>query len=204
MMNKKSVLSVIYGIAVFAAFISAVALLYGAIELLRNTSFYGRTYDDEGYVNNNYYAGKIFHEFQVPLGSFLLVTAIVAIVGSICSLFAVYGKKDLVKKVSLCTVCAVVLVAVVFLVAGVCVWNTYYHGSFDGSDTYPSSPALITSGRAAGFAIYSAYMTSMVQLLAIFVVIDAVLVCVAVMSRRQDRAIVSDADVGQDAQDTVE
>ena len=203
MMNKKSVLSVIYGIAVFAAFISAVALLYGAIELLRNTSFYGYTYD-EGYINNNYYEGKIFHEFQVPLGSFLLVTAIVAGVGSVCSILTITCEKDKVKKVSFCTVCAVVLVAVVFLVAGVCVWNTYYHGSFDGSDTYPSSPALITSGSAAGFAIYSAYMTSMVQLLAIFVVIVAVLVCLAVMSRKQGRAIASDTDVGQDAQDTVE
>ena len=39
-MNKNGVLNVIYGIAVFVAFVSAVALLYGAIELLCNTTFY--------------------------------------------------------------------------------------------------------------------------------------------------------------------
>ena len=87
-----------------------------------------------------------------------------------------------IKKVSFCTVCAVVLVAVVFLIAGVCVWNTYYHGSFDGSDTYPSSPAIITSGTV--FAIYSAFMSSMVQVLAIFAVIAGVLIYRAVTLRK--------------------
>lgn len=202
MMNKKSVLSVIYGIAVFAAFISAVALLYGAIELLCNTTFSGFKYD--GNYIYNYYVEESFHELQVPLGSFLIVTAIVAGVGSVCSILTITCENDKVKKVSFCTVCAVVLVAVVFLIAGVCVWNSYYQGTLIENGIYPSSPALITSGRAAEFAIYSAYMTSMVQLLAIFVVIVAVLVCLAVMSRKQGRAIASDTDVGQDAQDTVE
>lgn len=176
-------------------------LLYGAIELLCNTTFYDFSYDG---VQSTYYVEEPFYEVQAPLGSFLLVTAIVAVIGSVCSLFVVFGKKDSAKKVSLCTVCAVMLVALVFIIAGACVWNSYYQGTLIENGIYPSSPALITSGRAAEFAIYSAYMTSMVQLLAIFVVIVAVLVCLAVMSRKQGRAIASDTDVGQDAQDTVE
>lgn len=201
-MNKKSVLSVIYGIAVFVAFVSAVALLYGAIELLCNTTFYDYSYDG---VQSTYYVEEPFYEVQAPLGSYLLVTAIVAIVGSICSLFAAFGKKTAVKKVAFCTVCAVVLVAVVFLIAGASVWNTYYQGTLSENGIYPSGPAHIRGGVAASvFAIYSAFMSSMVQLLAIFVVIVALLVCLALMSRKQGRAIASDADVGQDAQDTVE
>ncbi len=180
-------------------------LLYGAIELLCNTTFYDFSYDG---VQSTYYVEEPFYEVQAPLGSFLLVTAIVAVIGSVCSLFVVFGKKDSVKKVSLCTVCAVMLVALVFIIAGACVWNTYHHGTLSENGIYPSTPALIRGGVAASvFAIYSAFMSSMVQLLAIFAVIVAVLICLAVMSRKERRAAAPDAEAvqgGQQTQDIVE
>ena len=184
-MNKNGVLNVIYGIAVFVAFVSAVALLYGAIELLCNTTFYDYSYDG---VQSTYYVEEPFYEVQAPLGSYLLVTAIVAIVGSICSLFAAFGKMTAVKKVAFCTVCAVVLVAVVFLIAGASVWNTYYQGTLSENGIYPSGPAHIRGGVAASvFAIYSAFMSSMVQLLAVFAVIAGVLIYRAVTLRKAGR-----------------
>lgn len=50
-------------------------------------------------------------------------------------------------------------------------------------------------------------MSSMVQLLAIFAVIVAVLICLAVMSRKERRAAAPDAEAvqgGQQTQDIVE
>ncbi|HIR67184.1 MAG TPA: hypothetical protein IAB94_03930 [Candidatus Coproplasma avicola] len=200
MMNKKSFLSVIYGIAVFAAFVSAVALVYGAIETLCNTTFTDYdSIDGDGIYNYTYYPSEIFYTFQLPLGRFLLITAIVAIAGSVCSFFAVFGKKSLVKIVSSCIVFAVVFVAIAFLIAGANVWNTFYQNSWNEYNTYTSIPALIlSSNRASAFAMYSVFMSSMVQVLAIFAAIIVVIICNAVILRKERRVATPDTEAAQD------
>ena len=83
-------------------------------------------------------------------------------------------------------VCAVVVAIIIFLIAGMGVWNTFY----DGILNEDSSPAIIGGYNAdmvSAFAIYSAYMTSMVQLLAVFAVIAGVLIYRAVTLRKAGR-----------------
>lgn len=186
-MNKNGVLNVIYGIAVFVAFVSAVALLYGAIELLCNTTFYTEKNISEDYSYVYLYSpGKTFYSFQVPLGWFLLLTAIAAIAGCVCALFAVFGKRTAVKRVSFCMVCAVVVAIIIFLIAGMGVWNTEYQSFWDEDHIYNGGyPAIIS--YSSSFVIYSAYMTSMVQLLAVFAVIAGVLIYRAVTLRKAGR-----------------
>ena len=186
-MNKNGVLNVIYGIAAFIAFVSAVALLYGAIELLCNTTFYNREDigGDDSYVWQ-YSPSNTFHSFQAPFGWFLLLTAIAAIAGCVCALFAVFGKRTAVKRVSFCMVCAVVVAIIIFLIAGMGVWNTEYQSFWDEDHIYNGGyPAIIS--YSSSFVIYSAYMTSMVQLLAVFAVIAGVLIYRAVTLRKAGR-----------------
>ena len=161
-MKENKVLSAIYGIALFVAFIGAIGLLYSAIELLEYTSFgYDSSYG--GAVINN-----IYYKLQQPIAIALLVSAIFAIVGVVGGLGYVFSKTRKFKIIYLSCAATAVLSILAALITVLVIWRGGNYGSeFEGTIL------IYKQNDVACLALYSAAMSSVIQNLACFTVVAA-------------------------------
>lgn len=167
-MKQNKVLSVVYGIALFVALLSVVALLYSAIETLSYTSFY------ETVTMTKYEPTKRYFNFQKPIAVALLVASVFGVVGVAAGVAYLFVKKPLFKIICLACV-AVAVVAIMAALIAVCTrWNSCYKDYWGNSAN--NYPQLISGSLADRFAIYSAALASVIQNFVCFAVIAAALV----------------------------
>lgn len=172
-MKENKVLSVVYGIALFAALMGAVGLLYSSINLLRYTSFYVIKGYDGVY---SYSLDETFTDFQNPVAITLLVSSIFAIAGVVGGTGYMFSKKRVFKILFLSCIAVAVIATLATLIAVCSIWNVYmvrknYHKA-DGV-------FLINNSNTDSNTIYALYTTSMsalIQNLLCFAVVSAMII----------------------------
>lgn len=157
-MKQNKVLSVVYGIALFVALLSVVALLYSAIEMLSYTTFYWEGSPTIAYT-----------EFQKPIAIALLIASIIGIIGVAAGVAYLFVKKPLLKIICLACIAAAVVVVLAALITTCSCWNKLY-----SEDNHLRNPNQINSSSST-FTMYSAALTSVIQNFVCFAVIAAVL-----------------------------
>jgi len=169
-MKENKVLSVVYGIALFAALMGAVGLLYSSVDLLRYTSLYNYSYNGHAV----YSLDEAFTDFQKPVAITLLVSAIFAIAGVVGGTGYIFSKKRVFKIIFLsCTIVAVIA-TLATLIAVCSIWNVYiseHSRNIDGT-------FLLSNGsdKATCYALYTTSMSALIQNLLCFAVISAMII----------------------------
>ncbi len=183
-MKDNKVLTVIYGIALFAALTGIVSLLYNGIEMLSYTSYY-----KNDYVNWNtvYQPTENYIDFQRPIAIAFLVASIFGFFGVCAGVSYLFVKKPLFKIICISCI-AVAVVAILAALIVVCsVWNTYYTKNCERFNGYYPHFISSSSELVAIFAVYSASLSSAIQNFVCFTVILAVIVFEFVKSVKEKK-----------------
>ena len=176
-MKEHKVLSVIYGIALFAALLGVVGLLYNAIEMLINTTFFEYSYRD------GYTLMEEFHNIQKPIAIAIMIASVIGIVGIGGAVAYLFIKKPPFKLICLSCIAVVILVILATLIA-ICVkWNTYYSTAnfsrIAGSDKIHFIGNNLDSSAAKmaqAYTLYSTALASVIENLVCYTVVAALMV----------------------------
>lgn len=171
-MKLNKVLNVVFAIALFAALIGAIGLLYNGIEMLRYTTFSYGANEEENVMRT---------ALQKPTAIALLIAGLFGILGVAAGVLYLSAKKPIIKVISL-AIAVISLVAFVVCLAIVeSKWNIRYKESYrDLYDKYKYGPPFYINPTSAiltsGFSIYSTAVAALVQSMIYFVVIIAIAV----------------------------
>lgn len=180
-LDKKKILAVVLIIALIAAFAGAVALLYNAIDMFLNTTFYSDYYGTP-------YLFECFDYFQKPLAIITLIASLVALSGVASGIAAFIVKKPTLKKVSLAISVVAVVSFIVFIIAANCVWTNSYKEYL--AEKWHLIPAYVSYNSTAAqmYALYSGVMTALLPALVYFTVIAAAIVVVYIIDKKSAKA----------------
>lgn len=160
-MKENKVLSVVYGIALFAALMGAIGLLYSSVDLLRYTTYH-LDYDGVHFT-------KEFTDFQKPVAISLLVSSIFAIAGVVGGTGYIFSKKRVFKIIFLsCTVVAVIA-TLATLIAVCSISNSYIGKNYEKVDG-----VLLIYNSTTVYALYTTSMSALIQVLVCIFVIFAI------------------------------
>ncbi|MGN1103759.1 MAG: hypothetical protein ACI4QI_02670 [Candidatus Coproplasma sp.] len=189
-MKANKVLSIIFAIALFAAFVGMVTCLYNAIDMLTYTTFIPNYNSNVSSLEVN----EIYYELQKPLATILLVASIISLVGVVAAGLGLFFKKTVVKAISLIVSVLITLAFIGFMIWAYNVWFSYLKDcKFYSSDWFnivdAGIPYFISSykryismsigysyydGQVAQYALYSAVMSALLQQLIYFAVIAGI------------------------------
>ncbi|MGN1060331.1 MAG: hypothetical protein ACI4QN_01215 [Candidatus Coproplasma sp.] len=117
-MKANKVFSVIFAIALFAAFVGMITCLYNAIDMFVYTTFSPEQY----YSTNPYESVNSYNQLQKPLAIILLVASIISLLGVIAAGLWLFSKKDKVKRIAVVISIIVVVAFIAFLISACSVW----------------------------------------------------------------------------------
>lgn len=180
--DKHKVLAVVLIIALFAAFVSAIELLYNGIELLQYTTLYS--------YNKKYILGEGFSAIQKPFAIICILAAIVALLGVAAGVASFITKKPAGKIVSM-VICLIALTAfLAFIISVVCKWRNYYWEEYN-SYVQEKFPDFVPSSQTGAtlFALYSTVLTSLIQQLIYFAIVSAAIITSFILGVKSAKAV---------------
>lgn len=185
-MKANRVFNVIFGIALFAAFVGMVTCLYNAIDMFTYTTF-SPFYNSS---TKSLEVSEVYNELQKPLATVLLVASIISLVGVVAAGLGLFCKKTVVKAISLTASVVVALSFIGFMIWAYNVWFSYlkdceFYSSAWFNIVDVGIPFFISSfkryssisgyiyydGQVAQYALYSTVMSALLQQLIYFAVV---------------------------------
>lgn len=180
-LDKKKVLAVVLIIALIAALVGTVSLLYNSIDMFVHNA-----------VNSSNGPDKIYAKWQQPYAIILLFAFAVAALGTGTGIASFVAKKDTAKKACVIIALCVAVALLVLTVAAIGV-------NFDNEAHYYSDPRSLKYPYSVYgnqyYAVYAGTMAVLIPQLVYFVIIAAVLLIVSKIDKKAEKAATATVEV---------